>query len=206
MVQWRSPPLARDRILPAGFIPPCQPVLSAVVPRGPEWQHELKHDGWRIIARKSGPRVRIWTRYGKEQSASFIDIAQALLLLPVTACVLDGEAVAHNADGLPDFYGLRSSAGAARAVLFAFDLLELEGKDMRGRPLVERRSILEELVFEPRDGLRLSDVFDGDGKTLLQHACAFGLEGIVSKRRSSRYRSGRSDDWRKIKCPEYQRK
>jgi bifunctional non-homologous end joining protein LigD len=189
-----------------GFIPPCQPVLSAAVPRGPEWMHELKHDGWRIIARKSGARVRIWTRHGKEQSASFVAIANALRFLPVTACVLDGEAVTHTADGWPDFYGLRSADGAARAVLFAFDLLDLDGVDLRGRPLTERRSILEELVFEPREGLRLSEVYDGHGDVLLRHACGFNLEGIVSKRKAARYRSGRSDDWRKIKCPEYQRK
>ena len=70
--------------------------------------HELKHDGWRIIARKSGARVRFWTRHGKEQSASFVAIANALRFLPVTACVLDGEAVTHTADGWSGFYGLRS--------------------------------------------------------------------------------------------------
>jgi bifunctional non-homologous end joining protein LigD len=120
---------ARDRSLPVGFIPPCQPVLNDRVPASPDWLHELKHDGWRIFSRKSGPRVRIWTRHGKK-SASFVATANALRFLPVTACVLDGEAVAYTADGWPDFYGLRSSAGAVRAVLFAFDLPELDAVDM----------------------------------------------------------------------------
>jgi bifunctional non-homologous end joining protein LigD len=88
------------------------------------------------------------------------------------------------------------------AVLFAFDLLELEGVDMRGRPLTERRATLEELVHEPHEGLRPSDVFD----IRWRGGNPARLEGIVSKRRSSPYRSGHSDDWRKVKCPAYPRK
>jgi bifunctional non-homologous end joining protein LigD len=206
MPQWSSRALARDRSAPAGFIQPCQPTLSAVVPRGPDWVHELKHDGWRIIARKSGARVRLWTRQANDQTAAFAAIAHAARFLPVTSLVLDGEAVAHDANGLPDFHGLQSSEGAARAVLYAVDLLELDGEDLRDRPLEERRAMLEEVLYEPRDGLKVSELFEGEGATLFRHACAFNLEGIISKRRRSRYRSGRIGDWRKIKCPEYVRR
>ncbi len=206
MSVWAPRPLARDRqAAPADFIAPCLPVLSEVVPSGPDWIHEIKHDGWRLIARKSGPKVRLWTRQGNEQTHTFRAIAHALSMLPVTSLVLDGEAVAHKIDGLPDFHALWSVDGAANAVLFAFDLLALEGEDLRARPLAERRDLLEEVIYDPLDGLRLSETFDGDGRDLFRHACAFNLEGIVSKRCSSRYRSGRSHDWRKIKCPHYAR-
>jgi ATP-dependent DNA ligase len=90
---------------------------------------------------------------------------------------------------------LQSREGAAQAVLYAFDLLELDGEDLRAPPLEERRAIQQEVLYEPQDGLKVSELFEGDGATLFHHACAFGLEEIISKRKSSRYRSGRSDDW-----------
>jgi bifunctional non-homologous end joining protein LigD len=85
MVQWSSRTLARDRHLPAGFIEPCQPVQFDQAPAGPEWIHEIKHDGWRIIARKSGPKVRLWTRAANEQTHAFCAIAPAVSMLPVTS-------------------------------------------------------------------------------------------------------------------------
>jgi bifunctional non-homologous end joining protein LigD len=168
--------------------------------------YEIKHDGWRLVARKSGPKVRLWTRQAHDQTHAFRAIAHAIGMLPVTSLVLDGEAVAHQLDGLPDFHALQSADGAASAVLFAFDLLELEGEDLRKRPLSHRRDLLEEVIYDPLDGLRVSELFDGEGPDLFRHVCAFNLEGVIAKRRSSRYRSGPSDDWRKIKCPEYVRR
>jgi bifunctional non-homologous end joining protein LigD len=98
----RSPP-ARDRRAPPGFIPPCQPTLAAKVPAGPGWLYELKHDGIRVIARKEGGRVQIWSRNGRSRTTHLVAIAEALRGLPADHLVLDGEAVAHCPQGLPDF-------------------------------------------------------------------------------------------------------
>ena len=94
-------PLARDRRQPPGFIRPCKPVLSQKVP-GPQWIHELKHDGFRIVANKDGDVVRLWSRNGRNWSSEFVAITNAIMALPVTRIVLDGEAVAHCPEGLPD--------------------------------------------------------------------------------------------------------
>ena len=96
-------PLARDRRRPPGFIPPCQPVLADRVPTGAGWIHELKHDGFRILVRKDGADVRLWSRNGRDWSAEFCAIVAALRELP-GSFVIDGEAVAHCSEGLPDFH------------------------------------------------------------------------------------------------------
>ena len=119
--------------------------------------------------------------------------------------VLDGEAMAHCRDGLPHFHGLRTEDGGAAACLFAFDLLRLNGEDLRPLPLDERRGRLRMALGDARKALRFSEHLQGDGEAIFRHACAMGLEGIVSKRRDCRYRSGRSLTWLKIKNPHYKR-
>jgi bifunctional non-homologous end joining protein LigD len=203
MVQWRSRSPARRA--PEGFIEPCQPVLSGIVPAGPDWTHELKHDGWRILARKDAGKVCLWSRNGREWTGDFPGIVAALAALPIQSCVLDGEAVAHNQDGWPDFPSLLSKQGRGSARLVCFDLLVVNGEDIRLWPLSERRSWLDELLKDAPEGLDFSEHLD-NGKALLKHACALNLEGIVSKRKSAPYRSGRSDSWRKIKCSDYMRR
>jgi bifunctional non-homologous end joining protein LigD len=138
--------------MPDGFIEPCQPVLSAVVPASPEWIHELKHDGWRILARKDDGSLHLWSRNGRNWTAAFPTIASALAALPVHSCVLDGEAVAHNQEGWPDFHSLHSRAGRERAELVAFDLLMVNGEDIRPWPLIERRGWLAELLRDAPKG------------------------------------------------------
>src|SRR5829696_5431682 len=197
-------PLARERRRPAGFIKPCQPTLSDTAPSGPQWIHEIKHDGYRIIACKSGDRVRLWSRNGRDWSRDFLAVTEALAALTTDEIVLDGEAMAHCKDGWPDFHGLRSHEGVAGACLFAFDLLRLNGEDLRPLPLEERRARLKK-VLEGAGALCFSEHLEGDGQAIFRHACALGLEGIVSKRRDSRYRSGRSLTWLKIKNPAYER-
>jgi bifunctional non-homologous end joining protein LigD len=113
--------------------------------------------------------------------------------------------VAHNQDGWPDFHSLHSRAGRERAELVAFDLLMVNGEDIRLWPLIERHGWLAELMRDAPQGLHFSEHSE-NGKALLKHACALNLEGIVSKRKDSPYRSGRSDNWRKIKCPNYRRR
>jgi bifunctional non-homologous end joining protein LigD len=180
----------------------CQPVLSGIVPSGPDWIRELKHDGWRVLARKDTDRVRLWSRNGRNWTGGFPGIVAALAALPIGSCVLDGEAVAHDKDGWPDFRGLQSNAGRQRAEVVVFDLLIVNGEDIRPWPLSERRSWLSELMQGAPVGLHFSEDLE-NGKAPLKHACALNLEGIVSKRKSAPYRSGRFDGGRKIKCLNY---
>jgi bifunctional non-homologous end joining protein LigD len=135
-------PLARERRRPAGFTKPCQPTLSDKPPSGPLWLHEIKRDGYRIIACKSGDRVRLWSRNGRDWSREFLAVTEALRAIRVEEIVLDGEAMAHCKNGWPDFHGLRSEEGGAAACLFAFDLLRLNDGDLRSLPLEERRARL----------------------------------------------------------------
>jgi ATP-dependent DNA ligase len=205
VLQWR-PTLARDRRSPAGFILPCQPILAHQVPTGPEWIHELKWDGYRILARRDGDRVCLWSRSGRNWSNAFPSIVAAIERLPVESIVLDGEAVCLLPDGRPDFGVLRSKHACREARLIAFDLLGLNGEDLRRRPLHERRKRLEDLVAGRDDALWFSSSIEGDaGANLFRHACAMNLEGIVSKRIDTAYRSGPFPGWLKIKNPAYVR-
>jgi len=200
-------PLARDRRRPAGFIRPALPVLATKVPVGDGWLHELKHDGFRIVALKDGDDVRLWSRNGRNWTVEFAAIATAVMALPVARIVLDGEAVAHCPEGLPDFHALLGREGSARACLYAFDLLHLDADDLRALALVERRALLREHLKRAGDAIMFSDHLGGtDGEAMFRHACALGLEGIVSKRVTSRYKSGRCLSWVKIKNPGYERR
>jgi bifunctional non-homologous end joining protein LigD len=199
-------PLARERRRPPGFILPCQPVDADTVPAGNGWLHELKHDGFRIIARKQGDGVRLWSRNGRDWTAEFVAIAAALRELP-GAFILDGEAVAHCGEGLPDFHRLLRREGQASACLYAFDLLHLNTTDLRPVELAGRRTMLRKLLRTAGPALIFSEHMEGqDGEAMFRHACALGLEGIVSKRLDRPYSSGRCRHWRKVRNPAYQRR
>ncbi len=201
---WRISPARSRRSPPAGFIQPCQPTLVAHPPAGPGWLHEVKHDGYRLLARKDADRVRLWTRYGTDFTGRLPAIADAVRALPVDNALIDGEAVVFRPDGHSDFAALRTKAGGEQAALVAFDLLNLDGEDLRQRPLEERREALARLVAGV-DGIRFSEAVATEGATVFAHACKLGLEGIVSKRAGSRYRSGPSRNWLKCLNPEFQR-
>ena len=190
---------------PAGFIRPCQPTLVANPPSGPGWLHEVKHDGFRTLVRKQGERIDMWSQYGTDFTAKFLNIAAAVAALPVDDALIDGEAVAFLPGGHSDFTALRTKAGGARASFVAFDLLSLEGDDLRQRPLEERRKALARLVAGV-DAIQFSASIAGEGAIVFAHACQLGLEGIVSKRAGSRYRSGASRNWLKCFSPEFQRR
>src|SRR3954470_20594983 len=130
-------PLARDRRSPPGFIQPCQPVLSETVPTAAGWIHELKHDGFRLMVLKDGDLVRLWSRNGRDWSLNFLAITAAVRALPYPRIMIDGEAVAHCPEGLPDFYRLMGDDGQASACLFAFDVLHVGRDNLRGLELVE---------------------------------------------------------------------
>jgi bifunctional non-homologous end joining protein LigD len=133
--------------------------------------------------------------------AEFRAIAEALRALPASSVILDGEAVAHCPEGMPDFHGLLGD-GAASACLYAFDLLAVEGEDMRRLPLEARRERLADLLADASPALKLSEHLDGDGALI----CRLGLEGLVAKRKGSAYRSGRCASWLKVKNPSYVRR
>ena len=142
VLQWRST-LARDRRRPPGFIRPCLPVLARQIPDGPEWIHELKWDGYRIIACRAGDRVCLWSRTGRNWSDAFPAVVAAIERLKVDNVTIDGEAVCLLPDGRPDFHALRSKHACKDARLIAYDLLSLNGEDLRRTPLHERRKRLE---------------------------------------------------------------
>ena len=194
-------PLARERHRPAGFIKPCAPTLSDKAPSGPQWIHEIKHDGYRILAVKRGDTVRLWSRNGRDWSGEFTAITDALRTMP--DCTIDGKACAHRRDGLPDFWEIR--AQGATCTMFAFDLLYLDGTDLRRLPLADRKARLKALVRRKKS-ITYVDHLEGDGATIFDHARRLGLEGIVSKRRDLPYRSGRSAAWLKIRNPDYERR
>ena len=166
---------------------------------GSAWMHEIKHDGYRLMARRNAAGVRMLTRNGHDWAERFPLIAQAVGALRVTSCLIDGEAVACDADGLALFERLRGRRHDASVFLYAFDLIELNGDDLRREPLDTRKATLTSLLKRAAPGLRLNEHIETDGPTVFAHACKMGLEGIVSKWRDSPYRSGRSRDWLKCK-------
>ena len=185
---------------PSGFIEPCLPSRAPEPPRGAGWFHEIKHDGFRLLALRDGDRVRLYTRNGHNWTTRFPMIARAVELLPVP-CLIDGEAIVSDADGLADFELLRRRQHDHIVTLCAFDLLELDGRDLRRQPIENRKAELAELPRGLRPGIALNAVFTEPGDVVYKHVCAAGCEGIVSKRRGSPYVAGRTDHWRKVKNP-----
>jgi bifunctional non-homologous end joining protein LigD len=187
--------------LPLGFIAPCLPTKAPQPPTGDGWLHEIKHDGFRVIARKEGKHLRLYSRPGNDLTYRFPVIVEALTRLPSRSCIIDGEAVACDDDGMPSFDRIRYRRHDASVFLYAFDLIELNGDDLRREPLDVRKATLASLLKRTGPGLRLNKHIEADGPTVFAHACKMGLEGIVSKRKASPYRSGRSPDWLKSKNP-----
>jgi|tagenome__1003787_1003787.scaffolds.fasta_scaffold20639999_1 bifunctional non-homologous end joining protein LigD len=166
---WRvSSRPVRSRLKPAGFILPCQPALADRPPAGPGWLHEIKFDGYRVVARKDGEQVRLWgPRTTSDYSKAFTRIRDAVAALPVDSAVLDGEAIVLRSDNSSDFEALKSRRGQAEAVLVAYDIMEIDGQDVRPEPLEERRKRLAKLLSRKtkamRDGIQVSEAITGDG-------------------------------------------
>jgi len=180
--------------------------LADTVPTGPQWVHEIKHDGYRFICRRERGRVHVFSRRGNDYTDRVPRIVDTLARLPALSVTLDGEGVACDPNGVTNFELLRAALGrpAKREVfLYAFDLLELDGRDMRRELWSHRRSKLVRLLRGAGHGVQLSDHMEGnDGEAAFRHTCLMGLEGIVAKRRDKPYRSGRSPDWIKVKNPD----
>ena len=174
------------------------------MPSGPPWVYEIKHDGFRFICRRESDRVRVFSRNGRDWTDRVPLIAEALATLRVRSVAFDGEGVVCRPDGVTDFDRLRAAVGrlgSRDAFLYAFDLLELDGENMRPYEWHVRRATLRSLIKRCGAGIWLSEHIDGDGVAVFNHACRMGLEGIVAKRRDRPYRSGRSPDWIKVKNP-----
>ena len=170
-------------------------------PSGPGWLHEIKHDGFRMMARRDRAGVRFISRHGNDFTSRFPLAVAAVTALSAQSFLIDGEAIVTNERGLAVFDLIRHKRHGADALLIAFDLIELDGEDLRRAPLEDRKRKLARLVRRPHAGIVLNEVFEGDGDFLFAHACKLGCEGIVSKRLGSPYRSGRSPHWVKVKNP-----
>jgi bifunctional non-homologous end joining protein LigD len=194
--------------LPA-FVAPCLATLSSKAPDSGKWVHEIKFDGYRIQARLDRGKVKLLTRKGLNWTSKFPTVAAAIAKLPAKSALIDGEVVVEGDDGLSSFSLLQQDLKASRhdrMVLYGFDLMHLDGADLKSLPLVSRKDALAKLFKrEPARGvLRLSESLTEAGSTLLRHACKMGLEGIVSKVADAPYRSGRGQDWIKTKCSDRQ--
>ena len=191
-----------------------EPQLAVLVDAPPadaeDWAWELKFDGYRMVARKKGAQVQLWTRNGKDWTAKMPGLAQALGRLPLADAWLDGEVVALNAQGLPDFQLLQNAFdGSAQTplVYYLFDLPFADGHDLRGQPWQARRETLQAALQSSEglgDAIRLSEAFAGDAAQLLASSCALGMEGIIGKRKDAAYHAGRTADWIKLKCQKRQ--
>jgi bifunctional non-homologous end joining protein LigD len=187
--------------LPAGFVVPAQPVKAWKPPSGPDWVHEIKHDGYRIIVRRDGPTVRLYSRNGNNWTSRLSAIATAARRIKAKSFTIDGEAVVLGPDGLSLFEELSRREGARAAILNAFDLIEYDGEDLRNRPFLDRKAALARLLRNTKAGILFNEHINEDGPIVFAHACRLGAEGIVSKKVSSTYQSGRCPVWIKVRNP-----
>ena len=189
-----------QRTGPSGFIEPCLPSPADHPPTGPDWIHEIKHDGY-LMARRDpiAISVRLVTRNGHDWATRYPLIVEAVNALKIRSCLIDGEAVVCDENGVAVFERLRRKPEGRHVFLYAFDLLELNGKDLRREPIEVRKATLASVLRGCPAGLQFNQHLAHPGDLVFRHACKLGFEGIVSKRLGSRYVSGRCRDWLKFK-------
>ena len=190
------------------FVSPCLATLVEKAPEGKRWEHELKFDGYRLQARLDHGQVKLLTRKGLDWTKKFPRIAQAVAKLKAKTALIDGELVVEDAKGISRFSLLQQDLSAGRQnrmLLYAFDLMHLDGADLKRLPLSARKAALARLLRRDRGRhIRLSRSLARPGPALLKQACKMGLEGIMSKLTDAPYRSGRGRDWVKTKCSDRQ--
>jgi bifunctional non-homologous end joining protein LigD len=194
--------MARD-IARLSFIEPQLPSLVDEPPEGKYWIHEVKHDGYRSLVVIEDSEARVFTRNGHDWSDSYPGIVRAALKLPCRNAILDGEAIVQNAKGASDFEALQSAIRWRPhiIILYTFDLLHLDGNDLRHKHLSERRAALRQLIGDDAESrIQLSEEHSGSGAAFFEACAKQGLEGIVSKHAEATYRSGRTKTWLKTKC------
>jgi bifunctional non-homologous end joining protein LigD len=187
----------------SAFIEPSLATARAKPPTGALWQYEIKLDGYRVQLHKRGDAVRMFTRSGLDWTTEFAPLCKSATKIPAHNVVLDGEVIVQKADGTTNFNAVKLAIGNAPGELqyHAFDILHLDGFDLRGAALADRRRVLEQLIPGPIDHrLHVSGVFGGSGADLFRRVAEMGLEGIVAKRVDQPYRSGRGETWIKVKA------
>ena len=186
---------------PAGFILPCRPTVADRPPTGPGWIHELKHDGYRLQMHVQDGRVRLYTMNGADWSKRYPRIVEEAARIKGHA-IIDAEVVCLDSKGVAQFDLLHNRSNDGAALALAFDLLALNGDDLRKHPLVERKTALSKLLIRSKGGIQYVEHADGHGERMFAAVCRLGLEGIVSKRSSAAYRSGPTRTWIKVKNPD----
>ncbi len=183
-----------------GFIEPALAASIEKVPTGERWVHEIKFDGYRVQVHLANTEVKVFTRRGHDWTHRFKKIASDAWHISAGSAIVDGEVVAPAADGSTDFSVLQNElkGRSSKIVMVAFDLLYLNGYDLRKMPLIERKALLKRLV--DKTDIQFSESFEVDGREMFRHACKTGLEGVVSKVRDGIYPIGRSNDWVKVTC------
>jgi bifunctional non-homologous end joining protein LigD len=177
--------------LPAGFVIPAQPVLASKAPVGTDWVHEIKHDGYRIVVRRDGPTVRLYSRNAYDWTVRLASIAAAAERIKAKSFTIDGEAVVLGPDGLSRFEELSRREAARTATLYAFDLIEHDGEDLRNLPFLDRKAALVRLLRDTKAGILFNEHIAEDGATVFAHACR--LWGGGHRIEEGRWRlSGRS--------------
>jgi bifunctional non-homologous end joining protein LigD len=194
--------------LPA-FVEPCLATLAEAAPDSAEWLHEIKFDGYRLQARLERGKAKLLTRRGLDWTGKFDALSAAIAKLPPDTALVDGEVVVERENGVSSFSDLQQAlkdGDQKRMRFYAFDLMYLDGADLRSLPLSERKAALEKLLSKlPKSSpIRFSASIDQRGPALLKQACSLGLEGIISKRADAPYHSGRGGDWIKTKCSDRQ--
>lgn len=190
-------------ISPPTFVEPQLATLVSAPPNERGWVHEIKFDGYRLLAVVEKSGARVFTRAGNDWSDRFAPLCVALAKLRIATAVIDGEAVHANQEGTYSFHALQDALSHGkfdRLRYYAFDLLHLNGVDLRPMPLTERKALLQEVLQGAPEPLEYSQHFEESGDEMLAHACSLGLEGIVSKRADATYSSGRAGSWLKSKC------
>jgi bifunctional non-homologous end joining protein LigD len=207
----RSPARFIARTLPGAapapfprFIQPCLPTLKPSVPEGERWVHEIKHDGYRVQGHLVSGVPALITRGGHDWTHRMGAVAEALAKLPADHLVIDGEVIVPDAEGRGDFSALEAALGngrqSHRMLFYVFDLLHLDGFDLRAAPLLERKRVLAGLLDSVPPPIVYSEHMELDGAVMFEHACKLQLEGVVSKQRDAPYRPGRNETWIKVKC------
>ncbi|MGV7215020.1 non-homologous end-joining DNA ligase [Bradyrhizobium sp. UFLA05-112] len=183
-----------------GFIEPALATAVEKVPSGARWIHEIKFDGYRVQVHIANEAVKVYTRRGNDWTKRFQKIAHDAWHIGPGSAIIDGEVVVPSHDGTTDFSVLQNElkGKSTKIVLVAFDLLYLNGRDLRRMPLSERKSHLKKIINST--DVQYSESFEVDGKEMYAHACKVGLEGVVSKVRDSAYTSGRGNNWVKKNC------
>lgn len=188
-------------------VEPCVATLVDKPPKGPEWAFEVKWDGYRLAVHVESGEVRAITRGGYDWTKKFGPIVEEARQLGHSSMIIDGEAVVLDDHGRSDFELLQRAVGkkpslheSSEIIFYAFDLLYLDGHDLRSLPLAERRRLLEPIVAGRTGAIRFSEEMHADGAEFFRVACEHGLEGIIAKRRDAPYRSERRPEWLKIKC------